>query len=303
MERRAAVVGHAAMLAFSALVALSFTFGSLVANEIAPSVLTALRFVIAAATLAGVGLTCGVRSRFRLSEAWCWLVIGGLMSVYFITMFVALGLTSSLATSAVFTLTPLMAAAIGWLLNRQRADSLTLVALAIGAFGALWVIFRADIDKVLAFEVGTGEAIFLVGAAAHAAVPGATRRLAPGVSSYTAALGTVLGALVVTSVYALPEALQTEFSSLSPLVWWVALYLGVFTTAGTFYLIQVAIPRLSPGKVMAYTYLVPSWVLVHGLFLGVHEQARLYVGVLITLVALILLLSADMRRTRETDSA
>lgn len=39
--------GHLAMLLFSALVAGSFSLGSLAANEIAPAALNAVRFLIA----------------------------------------------------------------------------------------------------------------------------------------------------------------------------------------------------------------------------------------------------------------
>ncbi|MEM6985182.1 MAG: DMT family transporter [Pseudomonadota bacterium] len=295
MKLSSAAVGHVAMLAFSALVALSFSFGSLVASDIAPSVLTLMRFVIAAATLLGIAWCLNMRLHVFAHRAWHWLVIGGLMSTYFITMFVSLTLTTALATSAVFTLTPLMAAGIGWMLNKQRADMMTTVALVIGAVGALWVIFRADLQKFLSFEIGAGEAIFFVGAVAHAAVPAVTNKLAPSVKSFDAALGTVLGALVVTGIYCLPEAFSTSFTTLPAAVWWVAAYLGVVTTAGTFFLLQVAIQRLSPGKVMAYTYLVHSWVILHGLLFGAYESALIYIGVAMTLVALVLLLSNDLR--------
>ena len=46
--------GHLAMLAFSALVAGSFSLGGQIANEIAPTALNALRFAIAAAVVGGV---------------------------------------------------------------------------------------------------------------------------------------------------------------------------------------------------------------------------------------------------------
>ena len=43
-----AAKGHLAMLAFSALVAGSFSLGSMAANEIAPAALNAVRFLVAA---------------------------------------------------------------------------------------------------------------------------------------------------------------------------------------------------------------------------------------------------------------
>ncbi|MEM8981263.1 MAG: EamA family transporter, partial [Pseudomonadota bacterium] len=174
-----AILGHMAMLAFSALVAFSFTFGSLVANDIDPAVITAIRFVIAVVTLALVAKALGMSLSFLFKGTWRWMVIGGLMAGYFITMFEALALTTPLATAAVFTLAPLMAACFGWVLLQLRTVWVTLSALCLGAAGALWVIFRGDLNSLIGFEVGMGEVLFFFGTIAHAAVPAVTRRLAP----------------------------------------------------------------------------------------------------------------------------
>ncbi|MEM9342343.1 MAG: DMT family transporter [Pseudomonadota bacterium] len=289
------LIGHLAMLTFSALVAFSFTFGSMVANDVEPSVITALRFIIALAAMAVVARLWGMSLRFLKGRVWAWIVIGGLMAAYFITMFEALARTTALSTSAIFTLAPLMAAGFGWILLRLRTPPSTLAALVLGAIGALWVIFDGSLERLLRFDIGFGEALFFFGTLAHAAVPGMTRRLVPGVPSFEAATGTIFGALLVTVVYAIPDALTTQFTALPLRVWLVALYLGLVTTALSAFLIQVAIPRLPPGKVMAYTYLVPSWVALHALARGQFEQGPLYIGVGLTLVALALLLGQDMR--------
>ena len=47
---------------------------------------------------------------------------------------------------------------------------------------------------------------------------------------------------------------------------------------------------------MAYTYLVPSWVILHQLVLGNFEPGRVYIGVLFTLAALTLLLAQDFEK-------
>ncbi|MEM6618077.1 MAG: DMT family transporter [Pseudomonadota bacterium] len=292
--RRRALAGHFAMLGFSALVAFSFTFGGLIARDIDPGVLTAARFIIATVVMGALALVLGQSLTPVGRRPWRWMVIGGLMAVYFILMFEALRLTSPIATAAIFTLTPLMAAGLGLGINGTRTGGYAILALVIGALGALWVIFRADLARALAFDLGRGEAIFLIGAVCHAAVPAMTRRLAPDTTPLQAAFGVLCGAVFVTCVYAAPRALATDFTAMGPMVWAVIFYLAIFATALTFFLIQVAIPRLSPGKVMAYTYLVPSWVVLHALVLGGSEPALIYGGIGLTLVALILLLTEDL---------
>jgi drug/metabolite transporter (DMT)-like permease len=285
--------GHAAMLAFSALVSFSFSFGHLIAAEISAGVLTAVRFAIALVVMVGLAVVLRQPLAPLFHRAWRWMILGGLMAIYFITMFEALQITSPVATAAVFTLTPFIAASLGWLILRQPTSPGTLSILGLGGVGSLWVIFRADIDRVLAFDIGPGEAIFMVGAVCHAAVPAVSRRLSDGATTFQVATGSVAGALVVTSIYSLPDLLKTDFSALRPLVWVVALYLGVITTALTFFLLQFAVPRLGPGKLMAYTYLVPCWVVLQGLPLGQTEPIIVYGGVVLTLCAMVLLLRTE----------
>lgn len=296
MMLRSKAIGHGAMLAFSALVAFSFTFGKVIADDIDPTVLTAIRFVIALILLSGVALFTGLNSKQMLRDLWRWVIIGGCMALYFNLMFVALRYTTPLATSAVFTLTPLMAAALGYGLIGAAVGRTTLMALIVGAVGALWVIFQGDLALAITFDIGKGEAIFLVGAAAHAAVPALRLHLLPTASAFEAAFGVVVGALIVTLLFAIPSLGEVEWTKISTTVWWVALYLGIATTAATSFLLQVAVQRLTPGKVMAYTYLVPAWVVLHGVALGHAEQPILYVGVALICAALFILLFSDERR-------
>ena len=295
------MVGHLAMLAFAWLISFSFTFGALVAGDIDPGVLTSLRFVVATAVLALVAKISGLSWRILLRNGWRWLIIGELFALYFITMFEALRVTTPVATAAVFTLTPFFAAGFGWVLIGMRANGVTLAALVLGAIGAVWVIFKADLSLFLALSIGTGERLIFFGVIAHAAIPALTRRPSSNSAALEAALGSSLGALIISSLYAGPEVIKTDFASLRPLVWGVALYLGLVTTAVTFILIQVAVPRIAPGKVMAYTYLLPSLVLGQSIVSQrQYEPALIYVGVILTLIALAVLVMQDTVSTDQS---
>jgi drug/metabolite transporter (DMT)-like permease len=69
---------------------------------------------------------------------------------------------------------------------------------------------------------------------------------------------------------------------------------AIFASAATFVLLQFATLRLPSAKVMAYTYLTPSWVICWEIALGRPvPSALLLVGVGLTCVALALLLRDD----------
>ena len=72
---------------------------------------------------------------------------------------------------------------------------------------------------------------------------------------------------------------------------------ATFATVATFILLQVASLRLPASKVMAYTYLTPSWVLLWELGLGHGAPVPLVlIGVGLTVLALVLLMRPEPQR-------
>lgn len=286
--------GHLAMLTFSALIAGSFSFGKLIANDIDPVALTAVRFALAGVligTLAALGPGLATH-RFR--APWRFVLLGGLLAGYFVLMFEALKTATPVATAAIFTLTPLMSAGFGWLMLRQATTPRMAAALAIGAVGALWVIFRGDPAALIGFDVGRGEAIFFAAALSHAAYTPLVRKLNRGEPALVFTFGTMLAALVLLTLYGLPAILATDWAALPPRVWAVTAYLAVFTSAVTFVLVQYAAMRLPSAKVMAYTYLTPSWVIGWEIALGHGAPGGLVLGgIALSVLALVLLLKDE----------
>ncbi|WP_190325554.1 DMT family transporter [Salipiger aestuarii] len=282
------------MLCFSALVAGSFALGSLAAPQIAPVALNAVRFVIAGALLAAVALASGKVDRGSVRAPWRYLVLGGLMIAYFVLMFEGLKTAAPISLSAVFTLTPLMAAGFGWLIVRQRLTPRMMLALAVGAIGALWVIFGGDLASVLRLGIGRGEAVYFIGCAAHALYAPLVTRLNRGEPALVFTLWTNLAGTALLLVIGWPEIMATDWLALPGVVWLTIVYTAVAATAATFVLLQFAALRLSAAKVMAYTYLTPSWVILWQMALG-HglPPGIIFAGVAMTGGALVLLLKQE----------
>ncbi|MFP5478466.1 MAG: DMT family transporter [Alphaproteobacteria bacterium] len=283
--------GHLAMLAFSALVAGSFSLGVLAAPHIDPGALSVLRFILAgvlvgAAAAATVGLP-----RSAWVAPWRYLVLGGLLAAYFVLMFEGLKTAAPVSAAAVFTLTPVMAAGFGWLFLRQHLTGRMALALAVGGVGALWVIFRADPGALMAFQVGRGEAVYFVGCVAHAAYAPLVRKLNRGEPAVVFTFGMMVAGTVLLALYAWPAVLATDWAALPGVVWVTLAYVAVAASALTFVLLQYATLRLPAAKVMAYTYLVPSWVALWEVALhGLVQPGLVLVGVAMTVLALGMLL-------------
>lgn len=286
--------GHLAMLTFSALVAGSFSFGSLIANQIDPVALTAVRFLLAGMVIGtAAALGPGLRPAY-FRAPWRYLLLGGAFALYFVLMFEGLKTAPPVSTAAVFTLTPILSGLFGWLLLRQVTTPRMALALAIGGAGALWVIFRADLEALMAFDIGRGEAIFFVGVVAHAVYTPLVRKLSRGEPTLVFTFGMILAALLVLGAYGAPAIAATDWAALPVQVWLVLGYLAFCASSMTFVLLQYAALRLPAAKVMAYTYLTPSFVIGWEIVLGNGApRGMVLVGVALTVVALALLLKEE----------
>ncbi len=283
--------GHASMLLFSALVAGSFSLGSMAANEISPAAFTAARFGIAAGAIGLLAVMQGKIARSILVAPWRYVVLGGLFGMYFVLMFEGLKTAQPVSAAAVFTLTPIMSAVFGYMLMRQVTTPRMALALALGGAGALWVIFRADLAALRSFEVGRGEIVYFWGCVAHALYTPMVRKLNRGESAVSFTLGMLITGTVMLVVWSWGDIRATDWAALPGIVWITLFYVALFASAATFLLLQFATLRLPSAKVMAYTYLTPSWVILWQVALGKGAPAPIVLGgVGITVIALVLLL-------------
>lgn len=272
-ERSEAWRGHLAMLAFSVVVAGSFLMGGMIANDIAPAAVNALRFASAAVVLMSAALVAGALGgrgpqRSDLAAPWRYMVLGFLFAFYFVCMFEGLKTAPPVAIGAVFTLTPPLTALAAWVILRQRLRADLALALAVGAAGAVWVIFRGDPARLIAMDVGRGEAIYLFGCALHAVFTPLMRRWDRGEPRLVSTALVMGSGFVVLLIYGAGDLAATDFSALPGRVWVALAYLVVFASAVAILLLQYGGQRLPASKVMAYSYLTPAWVLLIELALG-----------------------------------
>jgi drug/metabolite transporter (DMT)-like permease len=142
-------------------------------------------------------------------------------------------------------------------------------------------------------QVGPGERLYLIGCASHALYTPMVRRLNRGEPPLAFAFWTMLscGAMILAWSLINGSLLATEWTALPSAAWIAIVYLAIFATAFTFFLLQVAALRLPSGKAMAYGYLVPSFVIVWEGLAG-HGWVRpdTLIGVGLTTAAMIWLL-------------
>lgn len=278
------------MLISAVLVSTSFTVGAFVAGKLDPTVLTVIRFVLASLFLLPyVWLRHGLS--FSLSLVCRCSIISGCLVIFFWCMFLSLEYTTALNTSVIFTLVPLIAGIYAFIFLRERVGKKRCLALCIGLFGAVWVIFRGDITQLVDMEWNKGDTIFFAGCLLMGLYTILIRLLYRSEPMIVMTFWILVTGSAWLLVFGGEKMFIVEWALISEKVWWSLLYLAVFTTIITFFITQYAILYLGPTKVMAYSYLYPAIVLVIDVLLG-HGLPELIVfpGVLAVIIAMFVIL-------------
>ncbi|MDP7547275.1 MAG: DMT family transporter, partial [Alphaproteobacteria bacterium] len=231
---------HAQVLGARVLVATSFPVGAAITHGLEPELLTLLRFALATLIFAPYVIW---RHGFAIPSARAlagYAAIGACLVTFFWCMFAALRLTTALNASALFTVLPAIAAIYAAVLVRERLGKHRLAALVVGAVGALWVVFRGDLDLFLSLAVNKGDLIFLAGLGAMGLYTPLVRRLSRGepaavMTFWTMAMGTVW--LLLLNNWAV---FRIEWAAIEAEVLAGIAYLAVFTTVISFFIIQHA---------------------------------------------------------------
>ena len=286
--------GHMAMLTFSLLVSASFVLGSIIANLISPDLVTFLRFLIAFLVIAVLILYQSKVRFLKYLSIWRSLILGALISIYFITMFEGLKTASSTSMAVVFTLTPLLAGFFDLIFSNRVMSKKVWITVVVAAIGALWIIFDGNIQNFINFKVGYGEKLFFIGCICHALYAALIPKFNNGEPAIIQTFGTLISGIIILGIFSNEGLVYYSWIDFPVIVLLTILYLAIFATAATFFLIQYSAVRLSSIKVMAYTYAVPIWVvLLQIIFLQQLPNTITFVGAFVILVSLLILLFND----------
>ena len=233
---------HCLMLLSSVIVSSSFTVGEAITHGLEPSVLLLVRYVVAVLCLAPVLLYNHGLSMPTVKQLGGYSLISASTVGFFWCMFESLRYTNALSTSVIFTLVPGISGIYSAIFLKERLGRGRLWALFFGMVGALWVIFRGDLNRLLGLEVNHGDLLFLAGCFMMAAYTPLVKKLHQHESMMVMTfwvLVTGTGWLLLLSFAGLGAV---DWQGVETRVWAGIVYLAVFSTIITFYLTL----RISP---------------------------------------------------------
>ncbi|PLX50750.1 MAG: EamA/RhaT family transporter [Desulfobulbaceae bacterium] len=281
---------HSLMLCAAMIVSGSFTVGAAITHELDPAVLLLIRYLVAVCCLAPVIFWRYGHFRPSLRQLGGYSMVSICTVGFFWCMFTSLRYTTAMNTSIIFTLVPGISGVYSALFLGERLGSHRLVALVCGMVGAIWVIFRGDLGRLLALEVNQGDLLFLAGCFLMAGYTPLVKTFHRQESMVVMTFWVLVTGLGWLMLLALPRLSEVVWPAISVKAWAGILYLAVLSTIITFYLTHLSTLYLGPTRVMAYSYFYPSFVLVLNWLLG-HglPPAMILPGVVVVSLAIIVL--------------
>lgn len=282
------LIDNITLLLWVSLMASSFIASAHLLPFANPIASTALRFLLATILMMSfIGkaslqqLNCKTLLRYS--------VISFLLVLFFIGLFEALKTTSAERTSVIYTLLPLISVAITYVGLKRVTPQKQLVGFFIGTLGAIWVLMAFTLDNIVLTEWRHGDSIFFVACCCLALHVILIKQWATDVPPMVGAFYIML----LGGVMLLPFLIF--FGDVSNIAWqhnkfWqILLYLTLFTTIATFFLQQHLLKKVGPNRLLAFTYLIPTIVVM---VQGVASISQLYgalPGIMLTLLALYLI--------------
>ncbi len=255
------ISAHLYMIVATIFIASSFPVVALITRDISPISLTLLRFTIAVICLTPFVLGKLSYRRMLISAFPKGIAISIFYAGYFILMFKALNYTSVVNTGTIHTLTPLITAVFSTFIFRTKIKKIEYIAYGLGVTGTIWVVFKGSWQDFIGLHLNYGDVLF-IGATICMSLYMIIMKLVYGTEAVIVmTYCTLVGGVVVMSLALLILGVPLNWHLLAVSEVRDMIYLSVFATLLTSYLIQKAQTALTPAKVTAYIYLNPIFVI------------------------------------------
>lgn len=256
MKHTGFAAAHVGMLLWALLIAASFSAAAQVSQAIDPILLTGLRLLFCALVFLPLLLFKG-DSAMTVRGLFGHAVLGLLLAAYFGSLFEALRYTSAVNTGTMFTLVPLLTLLFEAVLMPDSHLKQRVLPMLMAAAGAVLLVLKG---------AGPGElpslyavSVYGVGCVAMALYSPLSQRLKARSLKGRGPVGMTFWNMLFGALFLLAFCgLSGGWRSASLLTvsdfWWL-IYLAVFATLATFWLLHRAIGVLAPSSVISYIYL------------------------------------------------
>lgn len=285
---KSTLIDNMTLLLWVSLMASSFVVSEQLLPYANPIASTALRFLLATCLMVPFIGKASIK-QLNTKVLVRYTIISLFLVLFFIGLFEALKTTNAMRTSVIYTLLPLISVVLTYIGLKLVTPNKQIVGFVVGTLGAIWVLMALTQEEFGLAQWRLGDSIFLVACCCLALHVIFIKKWATDVPPIMGAFYIML----LGSLLLLPFLLC--FGDLDTIAWqqnefWqTLLYLTIFTTIATFFLQQHLLQRVGPNRLLAFTYLIPSIVLIPQGLTNISQLSSALPGIVLTLLALYLI--------------
>ena len=292
---------HLLLLVSTIIIAGSFISAQILSAGVDSTSLALMRFCLAALILSPFILFRKVRRRAFIRVLPKGLIISFFYSAFFLLMFKSLKTTTTLNTGTLYTLVPFLTAVAGIFIFLDKIRPGTLLVYVLSTVGTLWVISRGDIDVLLHLNINHGDLLFLLGCLSMVCFSLAMKLLYKGEEMLVFVFSTLLSGALWMGAALLLSGQMPDYSNMTLNMSFHMVYLTVFATLLTSWILQITTVKLSPREVSAYIYLNPVFVaLISMIFTSQALPVSVYPGIALSVLSTVLLQYQASRENRRS---
>lgn len=285
---------HLLSILVTALVAASFLSSEKLSGVINPFSLTLLRFLLAALVLLPFILIKKHRIKTAKNVLPKSLVMSLFFAIFFICMFKSLETTTALNTGTLYTLVPFITAIASIFLFKERMSFQILGIYLIGAVGTCWVVVQGDLQTLMNLNLNKGDFVFLLGCVSMVCFSVSMKVFHRGEETIVTVFCTLLGGAFWMMLALIAFRQPLDWLALNSELTLHMLYLALFATLVSTFIIHKTTVVLGPAKVMAYIYLSPVFVAFIMLLLqGKSIPIAVFPGIALSILATVILQVAN----------
>jgi len=286
---------HGLMLLTIILAASSFPIGATITNGLPPEIMMFLRFLLAAFLFAPFVF---IKYGFKLPSSRSfiyYLLLSIPLVIFFWCMFESLRYTSVLNTGALYTTVPAITAICAYFINREITGKMRFLGLLLGTIGALWIVFRGNFDAFIELDLNYGDLIFISGCLFLGFYNPLVKRFYLGEPMEVMTFWVLLSGSAWLLIVSGKDIIHVDWHNIEHNIYAGILYLSLFSTLITFFLLNYSTVRIGATKVGAYGFLTPVFVIIISIIAGMETfELIIAPGVLLIVGAMFLILKENI---------
>lgn len=198
--------------------------------------------------------------------------------------FEGLNLTTSINSSIIMTLIPILVLVFSAIILKDKITLLKTIGITAGASGAAWLILENG-DLSFSSDTFTGNIYIVINAASFAYYLVISKPLIVKYHPVTVMTWVFGIGLIIVTPFTITPFMNTDFQAIPVNIWFSLGYVVVFSTFLGYLLYNLAIRKLSPTATSTFIYLQPLFAGVVAFFLLDERPGWIHLAASLIIVA------------------